>query len=61
MARPGDPVSAAASVRDAMGVVVAAVSVVPGASDAGQSALAPVVMAVGRTISRALFHRQNGG
>jgi hypothetical protein len=40
---------------------VAAVSVVPWASDAGQSTLAPAVMATGRTISRALSHRQNGG
>ncbi|GAA1085916.1 MULTISPECIES: IclR family transcriptional regulator [Streptomyces violaceusniger group] len=57
---PGGTVSAAAPVRDATGEVVAAVSVVPGTSGAGQSALAPVVMATGRTISRALFHRQNG-
>ncbi|MFI0822052.1 IclR family transcriptional regulator [Streptomyces sp. NPDC021098] len=54
---PGGLVSAAAPVRDATGEVVAAVSVVPGASAAGQSALAPVVVATGRLISRALSHR----
>lgn len=56
---PGGTVSAAAPVRDATGEVVAAVSVVPGACEAGQSALAPV-LAAGGAISRALFQRQNG-
>jgi DNA-binding IclR family transcriptional regulator len=55
---PGSTVSVAAPVRDATGEVIAAVSVVLPNSAPRPSALAPVVVATGQTISRALFRQQ---
>ncbi|MFE2941313.1 IclR family transcriptional regulator [Streptomyces sp. NPDC059255] len=57
---PGHSGSVAAPVRDASGEVVAAVSVVPRLPETGRSGFAPAVVATGRTISRALFRRQEG-
>ncbi|MFE3825477.1 IclR family transcriptional regulator [Streptomyces sp. NPDC059092] len=57
---PGHTASVAAPVRDASGEVVAAVSVVLRTSEAGRSSFAPAVVAMARTISLALFRRQDG-
>ncbi|MCO6006445.1 IclR family transcriptional regulator C-terminal domain-containing protein [Actinoallomurus purpureus] len=58
MARSENTVSVAAPVRDATGEVMAAVSVVLGDSGLRPGTLAPVVVATGQTISRALFRQQ---
>ena len=54
----GMTVSVAAPVRDGTGDVIAAVSVVPRDSGPRPSTLAPVVVATGQAISRALLRRR---